>query len=147
MPDVVLDEWILIRGLAAERRFDAYELEAAELLSLVQRDHRWIFTRDIVSVYEQRLYAVVEKGALWMRVRASFQACLVSQERGLWLYDVPEVVGPYHHKDRRWISAAAAAPAGCIFVTGDRRLLKQLDACDVPEKGGFTARFVTDGLT
>jgi hypothetical protein len=70
----------------------------------------------------------------------------VSQDSGLWLRDVPDLDGPHHYKDRAWISAAGAAPAGCVFVTGNRRLLGQLGESDVPDQWGFVPRFITEAL-
>jgi hypothetical protein len=54
--------------------------------------------------------------------------------------------GPYHRKDRVWVSAAADCGNGCLFVTGDRRLLDQLHRCDVPQRGGFVPLFVVEAL-
>ncbi len=145
MADVVVDEWLLIRGLDAEQPAAGQERESAEALALVQTWHRWVMSDDIVDIYQRRLYQARYKGAVWTRLLASFSATLASASR-LWLHDVPPIQGPYDQDDAPWVSAAAAAPAGCLLVTGDRRLLVQLGRCSLPEQHGFVACFVTDAL-
>lgn len=146
MADVVIDEWVLVRGLQAEQPTAGLEHESARLLWVLQERHRWVVTLDLVDVYLARLFEATYKGVLWHRVRLSLQGALVSTEATLWLDDVPTIEGPYHRKDCRWVSAAAAALAGCLLVTGDERLLNQLRSSDLPEKHGFVVCFVNEAL-
>lgn len=145
MADVVLDEWVLIRGLDAEHPADGFERESADLLALVQTSHRWVMTDQVVDAYQGRLFGATYKGAIWTELRASFIATLVNASR-LWLRDVPAIAGPYDQDDVTWVSAAAAAPPGCLLVTGDRRLLGQLGRCDLPARHAFVPCFVSDAL-
>jgi predicted nucleic acid-binding protein len=143
--DVVIDEWLLLRGLDAEHPATGLERESADLLAVVQTSHRWVMSDDIVDIYQRRLFQAQYKGAIWTRLRRSFIDTLVAASR-LWLRDVPHIDGRYDQDDAAWVSAAAAAPAGCLLVTGDRRLLAQLERTPLLEQHGFTACFVTDAL-
>jgi predicted nucleic acid-binding protein len=142
--DVVLDEWVLKRGLDAEHPSEGLERESAELLALVQTSHR-VMTDEVVDAYQRRLFGAEYKGAIWTRLRASFIATLVQASR-LWLADVPVIDGAYDQDDVAWVGAAAAAPAGCLLVTGDRRLLVQLGKTRLPEDHAFVPCFITDAL-
>jgi predicted nucleic acid-binding protein len=143
--DVVLDEWLLIRGLDAEQPAAGLERECADLLAVVQTSHRWVMTDDIVDIYQRRLFQARYKGAIWTRLRGSFLDTLVAASR-LWLRDVAHVDGRYDQDDAAWVSAAAAAPAGCLLVTGDQRLLVQLRQTTLQEQHGFLACNVIDAL-
>jgi len=143
--DVVIDEWLLIRGLDAEQPAAGLERESADLLAVVQTSHRWVMTDDVVDIYQRRLFQAPYKGAIWTRLRRSFIDTLVTANR-LWLHDVPHIEGRYDQDDAPWVSAAAAAPDGCLLVTGDRRLLTQLQKTPLPEEHAFVACFVTDAL-
>lgn len=145
MADVVVDEWLLIRGLDAEQPVAGLERESADLLAVVQTSHRWVMTDHIVDIYQNRLFHAQYKGAIWTRLRRSFIDTLVAASR-LWLREVPHVDGAYDQDDAAWVSAAAAAPAGCLLITGDRRLLNQLSRTALPEQHGFVPCFVTDAL-
>jgi predicted nucleic acid-binding protein len=143
--DVVLDEWVLIRGLEAEQPSDGFERDSADLLALVQASHRWVMTDEVVDAYQRRLYGARYKADIWTRLRASFLGTLVNSNRP-WLKDVPVIDGAYDRDDTDWVSAAAAAPAGCLLVTGDRRLLVALAAPGLPALHTFVPCFVTDAL-
>jgi hypothetical protein len=65
----------------------------------------------------------------------------------LWLREVPPIDGPYDRDDIAWVSAAAAAPPGCLLVTGDERLLVQLGRSELPDRHGFVPCFVTDAIS
>jgi len=140
--DVVIDEWLLLRGLEAEQPAAGLERESADLLAVVQTSHRWVMTDDIVDIYQRRLYRAGYKGGIWRQLLASFRATLVNASR-LWLHDVPHIEGPYDQDDAPWVSAAASAPTGCLLVTGDRRLLAQLERTELQRQHAFVAYFVT----
>jgi hypothetical protein len=59
--DVVLDEWVLIRGLEAERPTTGFESESADLLAVVQMSHRWVMTDEVVETYQRRLFRATYK--------------------------------------------------------------------------------------
>jgi hypothetical protein len=121
--DVVIDEWIIVRALALEHDPTQSDVDVpkdfrpAELLALMQ---------EIVEVYMRRLYQVAYRGTLWRRIRASIYGVIGDLERRTWLTNPPVVEGEYHHKDRRWVSAAAARGAGCRLVTGDDDLVSDI---------------------
>ena len=140
MADVVLDEW----GWSAGSRRNSLQ-PGSTARAPTQTSHRWVLTDDIVDAYERRIHHARYKGGIWRRLQGSFIDTLVSASR-LWLREVPIIDGAYDGDDVAWVSAAAAAPAGCLLVTGDRRLLVQLGKTGLPEQHAFAACFVTDAL-
>jgi hypothetical protein len=147
MCDCVIDECVLIRALEAEGT-DASDLEvqAAELLAVVQDEHRWIMSFELIDIYYDRLYQAPNKGVIWRRIQASLAGQIWDPGRHLWLDEVPTITGPYHSKDQVYVSAAAAAPAGSLLVTDDHRLLRQLCGCDLPERHGFRPCTIAEAM-
>jgi hypothetical protein len=144
--EVVVDEGMLIRGLEAEDPASGLETECADVLFAVQTAHRWVFHEDLVDVYLDRLFQARYKGVIWRGLQRSLQDTIVDKNSGLWLDRAPVIEGPYHRKDQRWVSAAAAAPDGCRLITLDERLVKQLRSSGLPEQYGFVPCLVPEAL-
>jgi hypothetical protein len=111
------------------------------LLSLVLEGE---LTADQIVVYylrdgEAARLVVDEQGRIEGGLRGFFEANEEQLRRHIELLK-------YDSDDRPWVSAAAAAPEGCLLVTGDKRLLRQLRKTDLPEEHGFVPCFVTDAL-
>ena len=136
MADLVLDENIYVKGLKAECTNNADDLLAAQIITLTQAYHRWIFTSDVIAAYHRQFKRNQCRGTGANRLVVSLSEVFASQDRFLMLHDPPEVEGSYHQKDQHVVCAAAAV-SGSYLITTDIRLKEALERTVILQSYGF----------
>jgi len=145
--DVVTDEGLFISALGSERGPYSQELvdedeqksreQALSVLQNVQDRHVWAVSTEVLDKCFGRLWQASYKGKVWRQLLFSFVDVLIDPGRHNHVGEPPAIEGDYHHKDRPWVSCAAAAADDCLLVTVDGDLVRQLNATDLPRGHRF----------
>lgn len=137
MPAWILDENVLKLSLDAACTGSADGLHAAQVMSFVQENGRWVFSDAIRIRYLANWRSRACNAPLTVRMFESLRDLMWDSERSLLLDEIAIVDGRYHDDDEFIVSAAAAAGADAVLVTNDGRLRDKLAETGIPGEFGF----------